>query len=334
MVAFVLTCARLDPTSVIGGRVHFLESHARLGQGRYMVCEADEFDRSFLSLRPVWVVITNIEAEHLDCYGSLGELEQAFATFASRVPFYGSVVACADDPGVRRVLEGLSGRVVTYGLSGDAWLRAVDLEARPTESRFSVCAGAEMLGEIVLPMPGEHNVSNALAAIALGLELGLELREIGRALASFTGVARRFQVLGEAEGVTVVDDYAHHPTEIIAAIEAGRQAFAGRRLLVAFQPHLYSRTRDLSAEIGAALARADGVMVLPVYAARERSIEGVDSALVVDAVRAGGQDQVWEVEGFEEAFSLLRGIASRDDVMLTLGAGDVNKLAFRWLEGA
>jgi len=334
MIAFVLTCGRLDPTSIIGGRVGFLESHAQLGRGRYMVCEADEFDRSFLRLRPVWAVITNVEAEHLDCYGDVADLESAFVSFASTVPFYGAVIACADDPGARRVVENLSARVVTYGLTPEAWLRAVDIDSRPGSSGFTVCAGTEILGEVVLPMPGEHNVSNALAAVAIGLELGLEPGQICRALASFTGVARRFEVLGEAEGVTVVDDYAHHPTEVAATIAAGRQAFPERRLLVAFQPHLFSRTRDLADQLGAALAAADGLMVLPVYGAREQPIPGVDASLVADAARAAGLELVWEVAGFDEACAVLRRIAERDDVMLTLGAGDVNRLAQRWLEGA
>jgi UDP-N-acetylmuramate--alanine ligase len=210
----------------------------------------------------------------------------------------------------------------------------VDISSQPGSSSFTVVAGTEILGDVVLPLPGEHNVANALAAVAIGLELGLEPGQICRALASFTGVARRFELLGEAGGVTVVDDYAHHPTEITAAIAAGRQAFPGRRLLVAFQPHLFTRTRDLASELGAALAGADGALVLPVYPAREQPIPGVDASLVVAAVREAGLGQVWEVSGFDEACTVLRRIAERDDVMLTLGAGDVSRLAQRWLEGA
>ena len=331
LVAHVLTACGLDPTVVAGGRLHALASHARCGTGRHLVCEADEFDRSFLDLNPVWAVITNIEPEHVECYGTAEALDAAFVTFANRVPFWGSVVACADDPGVRRLLPELTGRAVLYGLADDADVQGHDLAPETAATGFTVSRRGRRLGHVRLPLHGRHNVLNALAAIAVGLELELSFPEITAALASFAGVARRFEVRGECDGVTVVDDYAHHPTELSAALAAGRQAFPGRRLVAVFQPPLFSRTREFSAAFGKALLAADVAVVLPVYAAREREIPGISSQLVIDAATRHGHPRVVAALPPDEALEMLREIVKPGDVILTLGAGDVHRLGESWL---
>ena len=223
LTGVVLNGCGLDPTVVVGGRVPALGGHGRRGSSRLFVCEADEYDRSFLTLHPAWLVITNVEAEHLDTYGTVDELEAAFATLAARIPFYGAVIACADDPGARRIVERCVGRVVTYGLSNGARVRAVSLAATTSGNRFSLVLDGEPAGEVELPLSGEHNVRNTLAAIAVGLEMELSVAQMAPAISGFSGVERRFFLAGERDGVTVVDDYAHHPTELRALIAAARE---------------------------------------------------------------------------------------------------------------
>ncbi len=333
MVGAVLDAGGLDPTVVAGGRVAWFSGHGRLGAGRFLVCEADEFDQSFLALRPVWSVVTNVEPEHLECYGSVAALETAFADFAGSIPFYGSAVICVDDPGARRLSVRLDRRVVTYGLAADAEVRADAVTSDPAGSRFRVVARGAELGEARMPLPGRHNVANALAAIAVGLELGLPFGTVRDRLARFTGVARRFEILGERDGVTVVDDYAHHPTEVRATLEAARQAFPGRRLVAVFQPHLYTRTQEFADGFGEALASADRVLVLPIYPAREHPIAGVTSALILAALRSRGHGELSGPESCDAALGeLKRGLRS-GDVMLTLGAGDVDRVGVAWLGG-
>ncbi len=333
LVGWVLTQAGLDPTVLVGGHVRFLDAHAHRGHGDLVVCEADEYDRSFLALRPVWAVLTNVEAEHLDSYGSLADLEDAFVSFADSVPFYGAVVACVDDPGVRRLLPRLENRVVAYGTTPGVALRATGVEAGVWGTRFTVANHDVELGRLALPLAGLHNVRNALAAVAVGLELEIPFAVIADALAAFSGVARRFDVRGERTGVTVVDDYAHHPTELRAVLAAARQVFPGRRRVAAFQPHLYSRTRDFADEFGTALAEAEVVVVLPIYPAREQPLPGVSSALVAEAARAGGATRVVEPASLDEALAGLSALLEPGDVLLTLGAGDVHRLGERWLGG-
>ena len=332
MTGFVLTQAGCDPTVAIGGHAPDLGGHSRHGHGELMVCEADEYDRSFLELAPAWVVITNIEAEHLDTYGTVEALEGAFAELAARVPFYGALIACLDDPGAARVAAAHRGRVVTYGTSAAARLRAEDLRVTTGGSRFTVHREGSLLGEIELGLPGAHNVRNALAAIAVGLEVGLAIDDMVPALAEFGGVERRFQLLGDRAGITVVDDYAHHPTEIRALVAAARGKFPGRRLVVAFQPHLYSRTQRFASELGAALAAADSTVVLPIYPARERPLPGVDAELVVEAVKdCGGVAR--SASSLEDALRELESELERGDVLLTVGAGDVDRVGVAWLGG-
>jgi UDP-N-acetylmuramate--alanine ligase len=333
LVGHILTSAGRDPTLLVGGRVRALESGARLGRGEVLVCEADEFDRSFLVLQPAWAVITNVEAEHLDCYRDTDDLESAFATFAGRVPFWGAVVACADDAGARRVAAAVDRRVVTYGTGAGAWLRASEAVADPRGTRFAVAAGGRSLGTMRVALPGEHNLRNALAAVAVGLELEVEPATIAAALESFSGVSRRFELVGERRGVMVVDDYAHHPTEIRATLAAARQAFPGRRLVALFQPHLYSRTRDFAEDFATALLGAEVAVVLPIYPAREKALPGVTAELVVGGAVRRGHPSVFACGGVESAPELLDRILVPGDVLLTLGAGDVDRAGAAWLGG-
>ena len=334
LIGHLLDAAGLEPTVVVGGRVRSFGAHGRRGAGDVMVCEADEYDRSFLELSPQVAVITNLEPEHLDCYDGPEDLEAAFALFANRVSPYGLVVACADDPGVRALAPRLRRRIAWYGCDCEADLRATRIEADPAGTRFTVEGRRGVLGTVFLPLAGRHNVSNALAAMAAGIELGVSFDRLSAACADFAGVARRFQVLGELNGVTVVDDYAHHPTELRAALAAARQVMPGRRLVAVFQPHLFSRTRDFAAGFGEALLAADTAIVLPIYAAREKPIDGVDSELVVAETRAQGHQEVISVDSLEAAVKVLTEVVTPGAVVLTMGAGDVHRVAELWLEGA
>jgi len=334
LVGAILTEAGLDPTVIVGGRLRVSGTGARLGHSDYMVVEADEFDRSFLSLMPIVAVVTSVDADHLDTYHDLGEIGDAFATFAGRVPFFGQVLLCADDANAAALLPRLADRrVVTYGLAPERDLAAVGLESRPEGSRFRlVRRGVGDLGEIEIPLPGLHNVRNALAAIGVALALGVPLPEIARALAGFAGVHRRFERLGTCRGAEVVDDYAHHPTEVAATLAAARQVFPRRTLVAVFQPHLYSRTRDHAVEFGRALIAADRVIVTDVYPSRERAIAGVTGELVVAAARAAGHGRVDWCPDWRDAAALLADL-SADDVVLTLGAGDIYRLAEQLVAG-
>jgi len=333
LTGMVLTEAGFDPTIVVGGQVHILGTNARLGKGDYLVAEADEYDRSFLELTPVVAVITNIEADHLDTYRDLDDIHDAFAAFANRVPFFGAVVACADDPGVRQILPRIKRRVVTYGESPDAHIaaRSVRLEANATT--FDVWDAEQgRLGAVRLRLPGRHNVLNALAAVAAGRELLIPFETIARALAAFTGVVRRFELKGERDGVLVVDDYAHHPTEIRATLSAARQVYPGRRLVALFQPHLFSRTRDFTEEFGKALAAADVNVVLDVYPSREKPIPGVTGELVAEATRRAGHTRVIYTHEKKRVVGTLEQTLAPGDLLLTMGAGDVVKFGEEYLK--
>ncbi|MFY9552505.1 MAG: UDP-N-acetylmuramate--L-alanine ligase [Thermoanaerobaculia bacterium] len=333
LTGMVLTEAGFDPTIVVGGQMHILGTNARLGKGEYLVAEADEYDRSFLELTPVVAVITNVEADHLDTYRDLDDIRDAFAAFANRVPFYGAVVLCADDPGARSLIPRIKRRLVTYGESPDATLsaRAVRLEASGTT--FEVWNGEQgKLGSVRLRLPGRHNVANALAAIAVGRELLVPFETIGRALEAFTGVVRRFEKKGERGGVLVVDDYAHHPTEVAATLSAARQVYPDRRLVALFQPHLFSRTRDFAPEFGRALSAADAAVVMDVYPSREKPLPGVTGELVADAVgRNGSGPPVTYVSQKTKVVDVLEKTLRPGDLLLTLGAGDVVKFGEEYL---
>ena len=336
MIALVLERAGLDPTAVIGGRLSAFGSNARLGRGEYMVVEADESDRSFLSLSPAIAVITNIDYEHMESYGSFAELQQAFADFANKVPFYGSVVACADDERLAPVLVGLKRRVVTYGLeNADADIVGTDVALGSFGGRCTVHrhreGGAVRLGELLLPVPGRHNLQNALAAVAVAEELGVDFAKVASALAEFQGAERRFQRYGEPGGVVVVDDYGHHPTEIAAVLAAAKSAL-GRRLIVAFQPHRYSRTQQLMGEFGSALRDADEIVLTDIYAASEEPIPGVTVETLADAIRVGAGKPVRLVKRLEDVVPVVLELARSGDAVITLGAGSIGTLPPRLVE--
>lgn len=333
MAGMVLTEAGLDPTVVIGGRLNNLGSHARPGEGEWIVAEADESDASFLCLTPVMAVITNIDDDHLDHYRTTDRLHAAFAEFARKVPFYGAVVACADDPGVRRLLPEIGRRTVTYGVSPGATLRAESMELTGAGSRCAVSFEGKAIGEMKLTVPGRHNVLNAMAALAVGLELDVPFDRAARALASYTGVARRLQLKGEAAGVRVYDDYGHHPTEIRVTAEAARLLVngSGGRVWILFQPHRYSRTNLLRDSFGSAFAAADGVVLTDIYPAGEAPIAGVSGRMVYDAVTGHGTPAAEYVPDLDAAVAAVAKRAKSGDVIVTLGAGDVSKCGPRLL---
>ena len=334
IIGHILTSAGADPTVIVGGRAHFLGAHARVGGSPLLVCEADEFDRSFLELAPQLAVITNLEPEHLDCYENVEDLRLAFTTFANRASVFGAAIVCADDPGAWSLRDDLRRKVVGYGFSEEAEMRLEITASEVHGTEFTVFREDRRLGDVSLPMPGNFNALNALAAITAGLELGLEFDVLAAACADFSGVARRFEVRGDRGGVTVVDDYAHHPTELKALLEATRQAMPGRRVVAVFQPHLYSRTRDFAKDFASALLGAEVAIVLPIYPAREEPIEGVSSQLVVEEAERLGHPRVLAGPPIGEAVEQLEELLEPGDVLLTVGAGDVDDLAAAWLEGA
>jgi UDP-N-acetylmuramate--alanine ligase len=317
-----LASAGLDPTGVAGGRVDAWGGNLRSGGSRVTIVEADEYDRSFLALRPTIAVVTNVEADHLDIYADIADIRAAFATFVLPASH---IALGADDPGAASLPLPATAEVIRFGVTSvDARLRAVDPRATGLGYSFDVVYDGDWLGRLALRVPGLHNVRNALAAVAVGLSIGVSFDALAPGLEHFTGVERRFQRLGEVRGVTVIDDYAHHPTEIRATLDAARAAFPGRRLVIAFQPHLFSRTRDFAAEFGAALATADVVFLADIYAARERPLPGVTADLIAQAVTAGGREVAWR--GGQP--SLAAGLAAAvrpGDVVLTVGAGDVTR---------
>ncbi len=325
LVAEVLNAGGLDPTAVVGGRLLSFGSNARLGAGPHMVAEADESDGSFLRLAPTWAVVTNVDHEHLDHYGDFATLRAAFMDFLNRVPFYGAAIVCLEDPVLRGMLPELRGRVIGYGWSEDCALRGEILEQHARGTRFR-WRSARKSGELELPLMGRHNVLNALAAIAVGLELDIAPEAIQRGLSASRGVGRRLEFWGEVDGVLVIDDYGHHPTEIARTLEAAREHF-GRRLRVVFQPHRYSRTRMLADEFGAAFDAADELILTEIYAAGEAPEPGVDAGLIASAVAARGRTPVRRFAEQAEIADLLLAEAQPGDLILTLGAGDLNRFA-------
>ncbi len=331
LIGALLTETGFDPTVIVGGRLRVSGTGARLGRSEFLVAEADEYDRSFLRLQPILAIVTNIDRDHLDTYADLDEIRQAFLTFADKVPFFGRVIVCLDDANIQQILPELSDRrVVTYGTSPQATLRAASIEADGTSTRFEVRhAETGTLGELTLPLPGRHNVQNALAAVAVGLALGLDFERISSALAGFGGVHRRFERLGSWHGAQVVDDYAHHPAEVAATLEAARHAYPEARIHAVFQPHLYSRTRDLAEEFGRALLAADEAWVTEIYGSRETPIPGVSADLVVDAARQSGHRHCHLRPDWRELPEALGPGVSEGDLVLTMGAGDIYRLAHR-----
>ena len=326
LVATVLQQAGVDPTVIIGGKLNALGSNARRGEGQLLVAEADESDGSFLHLTPAIAVVTNIDPEHLDHYGTHERVKQAFVDFANRVPFYGLVVACLDHPHVQDILPRIERRTLTYGLAAQADYRARNPRMEGLSTRFEVVRRGELLGEFCVRMPGIHNVLNALAVLAVTDELGVPHDVVRAALATFAGVQRRFTVVGEEAGVTVVDDYAHHPAEVQATLEAAVRAY-GRRIVVAFQPHRYSRTRDCFDELVRAFNRADVLVVTDVYAAGEAPIAGADAQSLVAAIRSRGHRDVAHIPERTALADALLARVRPGDIVLTLGAGDITRTA-------
>jgi len=325
MVSMVLVEAGLDPTILVGGMVRNLQTNAKSGAGDFLVVEADEYDRTFHRLHPEISVITNIEADHLEYYGSIEAILEAFRIFAGGTKRGGLVIGCADDDNVARLLRHNEGRVVSYGLGEGADIRATNVDFSDGGVKFEVPG----VGFFKLFVPGEHNVRNALAAIAVGRELGLDAHTIASALAKFLGVDRRFQILGDYQGALIVDDYAHHPTEIRATLDAARRGYPNRRVVALFQPHLYSRTRDFAAEFAEALSIADVALIAPIFAAREKHVEGMSSRLIADAAKG--------IEFLDRSnaniVNEMRRRLQPNDIFIAMGAGDVHEVAEQLVRG-
>tara|TARA_R110001599_G_scaffold8255_2_gene40016 strand:- start:15039 stop:16469 length:1431 start_codon:yes stop_codon:yes gene_type:complete len=326
MIGHVTQDGNYDPTIMVGGKVHsFDKTNAVVGKGDVIVVEADEFDRTFLRLTPSIAIITNIEAEHLDIYDDLEDVKGAFIDYANKVPFYGAVIVCLDDPNVRSILPDLERRIISYGLSPQAQVRAVDIQMNQFTSTFTVLNDDQKLGVITLKAPGDHNVKNALAAVATGIELNIDFKLIKQGLERYEGVFRRFQKKVEEQGVMVIDDYAHHPTEVAATLNAARKGWPDRRIVAVFQPHLYSRTQDLYKEFGLSFSDAEVLLITDVYPSREKPIEGVTGKLISDTAEQYGHKNVIYVEDKADVTETLKEISKAGDIIITMGAGDIYK---------
>ena len=331
MIATVLGHAGYDPTVVIGGRLNAIGSNARLGKGDFLVAEADESDGSFLKLSPTIAVITNIDREHLDHYADRAEIQEAFVTFANKVPFYGAAVLCLEDPHVQAIIPRIERRIVAYGLSSQADLAASDVQFENFGSSYTLQRHGERLGAIRLQIPGLHGILNSMAAAASGFELEISFEKISQALAAFQNADRRFQIKGEKRGVLVVDDYGHHPTEILATLGAARRS-TDRRIVVVFQPHRYTRTVALEEEFTRAFNHAAVLVLLPIYAAGEHPLPGVTAERLAAQINKFGHRDVNYAESFEEAQRILEEKLREGDLLITLGAGDVWKIGDEFLE--
>ncbi len=323
MVATILTQGGIDPTIVIGGKLNTLGSNAKLGQGKFLVAEADESDGSFLKLSPTIAVVTNIDADHLDFYSGIEEIKDTFVDFINKVPFYGMAVLCLDDRNIAEIIPRVKKRFVTYGVSSQADIRATNIRLAGNSTSFIAHYKGYRMGEISFGMPGRHNVLNALACIAVAMELDVPFARIQEGFAQFGGVGRRFQIKGEVKGIMVVDDYGHHPAEIRATLAAGKNGWPERRLVVAFQPHRYSRTKELFDEFVTAFYDADVLVVTDIYAASEQPIEGVTAEALAKAIRRHGQKDVTFIADREAIPDHLAGIVQPGDIVLTLGAGNI-----------
>lgn len=330
MVSLVLSMAGMDPTVVVGGRFNDIGSNVRLGSSEYLVAESDESDGSFLRLSPIIAVVTNIDEEHLDYYQDIVQIKDTFVQFMNKVPFYGSVILCLDNEHLRAVMDKIERRVITYGLTKEAMIRAEGIRFDGFSSEFTVIFEDTVIGRIRLKVPGMHYVSNALAAVAVGLDLSIEFEKIAAALSSYSGVQRRFQIVGEANNITIIDDYAHHPTEIAATLSAVKST--NRRVVAVFQPHRYTRTKALAKGFGQCFNDADMVVVTNIYGAGEKPIEGVNASLVVKSLVESGHSRVMFLQTHDEIVDFLHGFACPQDVLITLGAGDIWKVGKRLWE--
>ena len=325
LVGLVMAAAGLDPTIVVGGRLRALGTNAKLGSGRYLVAEADESDGSFLKLSPNLAIVTNIDEEHLDHYANLDAIKASFVEFVNKVPFYGAAIVCLDQENVQAIMPRIARRVVTYGFSHQADIRGTDISQDDTGVTFNVALKGRKLGSLYVRIPGEHNVSNALAAVAVGVELDVPFAAVSEGISEFTGISRRLEHKGEAKGVSVMDDYAHHPTEIIATLRAAR-SFWRKRIVAVFQPHRYTRTHALWERLGRSFYDADSVIVASIYAAGEEPISGVTAELVAKAALQSGHRDVTYIPDKSEIVDHLVGMLRQGDLLVTLGAGDVWKV--------
>ncbi len=326
LVASVLDGGHLDPTVVIGGRLKSAGGHSKLGQSEFLVAEADESDGSFLKLSPTIAVITTLDEEHMDYYKTLEGMKQAFLTFINKVPFYGSAVICLDDANLQSLIPSIEKRIITYGLTAQADVTAKNISLENMQSRFTVFHQGKALGPVVSRALGHHNVQNTLAAVAVGLELGISFADIAASIEGFAGVQRRFEIVHQSDQLTLVDDYGHHPAEIMATLKTARQAWPDRRLIVVFQPHRYSRTKWLLKDFWRAFNDADRLIVTDIYPGGEAPIEGVHARQVAEGVRESGHKSVEYLPSLDEAVARLAATLAPGDVVITLGAGDVGEV--------
>jgi UDP-N-acetylmuramate--alanine ligase len=333
LIATLLGDGDLDPTVVIGGKLKAMGSNARLGQGEFLVAEADESDGSFLKLSPTIAVITNMDREHMDYFGSIENIKAAFLEFINKIPFYGVAIVCKENEHTREIIPQIRRRVLTYGLSHDSDMYARNISHDGARTNFEAVLKGESLGMFTLPVPGVHNVLNSLAAILTAMELHVPLDSIKSSLAGFSGIQRRFEFRGEAKGVRVFDDYGHHPVEIRAVLKAARECFSDRRLIVIFQPHRYTRTRDLMADFALSFGAADRLFVMDIYAASEAPIEGVSTTALIEKMREVGFSNAVHVSDRKELVKKVLDELRPGDVVMTLGAGDVYKLGEEILKG-
>jgi UDP-N-acetylmuramate--alanine ligase len=333
MVSLVLMEGNLDPTVIVGGKLSGLGgTNARLGHGDFIVVEADEFDRSFLSITPTIAVMTTLETDHLDCYRDLEDIKGAFIQFASKVPFYGFVVLCLDEPALLDIMPQLiKKKIITYGLNPQADIQAVDIRHKDNMSTFTVVRDGTDLGQITIQVPGNHNVQNSLAAIAVGLQLGVPFEKVRAGIEKFSGVYRRWEKKGDVKGITLYDDYAHHPTECRATL-AGVKAGWRRRVVCVFQPHLYTRTRDFYEEFGKSFLLSDVLIVTDVYPAREEAIQGISGELIVNAAKRFGHKDAQYVPDKKQVADHLVSIVKSGDIVITMGAGDIWKFGEEFLK--
>lgn len=333
MISLVLMEGGLDPTVIVGGKLSGLGgTNARLGKGDFIVVEADEFDRSFLSITPTIAVLTTLETDHLDCYRDLEDIKGAFIQFANKVPFYGFIVLCLDEPALQDIMPKMrKKKILTYGLNPQADVQAVDIHFKNNTSTFTVIKNGGELGPLTLQVPGRHNVQNALAAISVGLELGIPFGNIRSGIEKFGGVFRRWELKGEVDGISIYDDYAHHPTECRATL-SGAKAGWRRRVVCVFQPHLYTRTRDFYEEFGKAFLLSDVLIVTDIYPAREEPIQGITGELIVNAAKQYGHKEVHYVPDKKQVPSFLGTMVKKGDIVITMGAGDIWKYGEEFLQ--
>ena len=330
LIASVLGAGKLDPTIVNGGRIKSIDSNAKLGQSEFLVAEADESDGSFLKLSPSVAVVTTLDEEHLDHYKTFDALKEAFLVFLNRIPFFGAAIICLDEPHIRSLIPKLEKRYITYGLNNQADYHAKNIRTDGMTTTFEVWIQNEKkLGEITSNLPGEHNIRNTLAAIATGIELDLDFETAKQAIKEFSGVQRRFEVLGQSDSLTLVDDYGHHPAEISATLKAARESWPEKRILVVFQPHRYSRTANLMEQFWSAFHDADCLILTDIYAAGESPIDGAEASRIAEGVKNYGHKNVEHIDSFEKISSYLENVIESGDVLVTLGAGDIGEFSRR-----